>query len=223
MNGSSKSKCSRPGRPKDRGLAARRRGEIVRHAIEEFARNGYTGADLEVIAADAGCSKGTLYNYFATKGDLFSASVDHVMFNMVEAIGAADDGESLDQLEQMVHGFLRYFAEHPQYVELLAHERSDFRDRKEPTFYRYRAASRQRWQKYFERLMAQGRMRRMPTDQALDIISDLLYGTILMNRFHGRRIKPERQAADLLDVLLGGLLSEAEYLGRKGKVVAKRN
>jgi len=57
----------------------------------------------------------------------------------------------------------------------------------------------------------------------LNIISDLLYGTILMNRFHGRRIKPERQAADLLEVLLGGLLSETEYLGRKGKAVAKRN
>jgi len=194
----------------------------VRHAIEEFAHHGYNGADLDAIAANVGCSKGTLYNYFATKGDLFSASVDHVMFNMVEAIGAEDEGESLDQLEQLVHGFLRYFAEHPQYVELLAHERSDFRERKEPTFYRYRAASRHRWQKHFERLMAQGRMRQMPTDQAMNILSDLLYGTIFMNRFHGRRMKPERQAAELLDVVFGGLLTEKEFLGRKGKAVAVR-
>lgn len=216
-NGAGKSRCPRPGRPKDSGLAVRRRSQIVQHAIEEFARHGYTGADLDVIAAAAGCSKGTLYNYFTTKGDLFSAAVDHVMFNMVAAMGVEDDGEAIAQLEQMVHGFLRYFAEHPQYVELLAHERSDFRDRQEPTFYRYRAVSRQQWKKKLARLMAQGLMRPMPADQIMNIFSDLLYGTILMNRFHDRHIKPERQAADVLAVMFGGLLTEAGLRARKDK------
>jgi uncharacterized protein YdeI (YjbR/CyaY-like superfamily) len=44
-------------------------------------------------------------------------------------------------------------------VELLVQERSDFRDRDEPTYYRYRAASRKQWKKRFERLIAEGRMR----------------------------------------------------------------
>ena len=82
----SKPKHAGPGRPRDDELAARRRAEIVRHAIVEFARSGYAGADLDAIAANAGCSKGTLYNYFASKGELFSASVDQVMFTMVETL-----------------------------------------------------------------------------------------------------------------------------------------
>src|SRR5207244_4236652 len=83
-----------PGRPRDEALAQRRREEMVHHAIEEFARQGYNGADLDLIAANAGCSKGTLYNYFPSKGELFSASVDHVMFSMVAAIGEEDSDEA---------------------------------------------------------------------------------------------------------------------------------
>jgi AcrR family transcriptional regulator len=214
-----KGNVRKPGRPKDEGLAERRRGEIVTRAIEEFAHSGYAGADLDVIAANADCSKGTLYNYFPSKGDLFNASVDHVMFSVMKACEVSEDVDPIDHLEKMVHEFLGHFAGHPQHVELLMQERSDFRDRKEPTYLQYKAASRRRWQKRFERLMAQGRMRRMSAARATDILSNLLYGTVFLNYFRrGGRSNPKQQAAELLDVLLGGLLTEAEYLSRKPPV-----
>lgn len=217
MPESKQQKRAGPGRPRDDELAARRRSEIVRHAIGEFARSGYAGADLDVIAANAGCSKGTLYNYFASKGELFAASVDHVMFTMKEAAGIEEEGagDALDLLEKLVRGFLRHFARHPEHVELLVQERSDFRDRAEPTYSQYREASRRQWEARFERLMEEGRMRRMPPERAINILGDLLYGTIFMNHFRGRRISPERQAEEVLDVLFGGLLSEAEFLRRR--------
>jgi AcrR family transcriptional regulator len=212
----------KPGRPKDAGLAERRRGEIVTRAIGEFAHSGYAGADLDVIAANAGCSKGTLYNYFPSKGDLFNASVDHVMFSVMKACEVGEDVDPIDQLEQVVHGFLAHFAGHPQHVELLMQERSDFRDRKEPTYLQYKAASRRRWQKRFERLMAQGRMRKMSAERAIDILASLLYGTVFLNYFNyfrrGGRSNPKQQARELLNVFLGGLLTEAEYLSRKPPV-----
>jgi AcrR family transcriptional regulator len=210
-----KTKRAGPGRPKDDELAARRRRDIVRHAIDEFARRGYAGADLEVIAANAGCSKGTVYNYFASKGELFGASVDHVMEGMVEAAGVNEEGDPLKQLENLVRGFLRHFTEHPEYVELLVQERSDFRDREEPTYYTYRTASRKRWQKRFEQLMEEGRMRRMPVDRAINILGDLLYGTIFMNYFRRRRIDPDQQAEEIMDVFLGGLLTKTEFDRRR--------
>ncbi|HEY2585353.1 MAG TPA: TetR/AcrR family transcriptional regulator [Tepidisphaeraceae bacterium] len=201
-----------PGRPRDEDLADRRRREIVRHAIEEFARNGFNGADLDAIAANAGCSKGTLYNYFESKGALFSASVDHVMFSLVDALGdEGDESDPVEQIERLAVNFLRHFAQHPQYVELLVQERADFKDRQEPTYYRYRETSRAKWLRRFEWLIAQGRMRPMPPERALTVMSDLLYGTIFMNHFRHRRITPERQAADVVNVLLGGLLTEDAF------------
>jgi AcrR family transcriptional regulator len=219
----SKPKRTGPGRPKDDQLAARRRADIVRHAIDEFARRGYAGADLDVIAANAACSKGTLYNYFRSKGDLFSASVDHVMFGMKQAVGTLDDDrDPIDQLENLVRGFLRHFAKHPQHIELLVQERSDFRDRAQPTYYTYRAASRRQWRRRFERLIAEGRMRPMPPGRAINILGDLLYGTIFMNHIRGRRTAPDRQAAEVLDVLLGGLLTDSEFRARRKRTRPRR-
>jgi AcrR family transcriptional regulator len=200
-----------PGRPRDEELADRRRREIVRHAIDEFARNGFNGADLDAIAGNAGCSKGTLYNYFDSKGALFSASVDHVMFSLVDALGDDDEGDPVDQIERLAVNFLRHFADHPQYVELLVQERADFKDREEPTYYKYRQTSRAKWLRRFESLIAQGRMRPMPPERAVTVMSDLLYGTIFMNHFRRRQISPGQQAADVLDVLLGGLLTEGAF------------
>ena len=40
-----------------------------------FSRDGYEGASMSRIAANAGVSKGTLYNYFDSKADLFAAWV----------------------------------------------------------------------------------------------------------------------------------------------------
>ena len=48
---------------------------ILQGAACVFARDGYEGASMSRIAARAGVSKGTLYNYFAGKAELFSAWV----------------------------------------------------------------------------------------------------------------------------------------------------
>ncbi len=49
--------------------------QILNGAAEVFARDGYEGASMSRIAMQASVSKGTLYNYFASKADLFAAYV----------------------------------------------------------------------------------------------------------------------------------------------------
>jgi AcrR family transcriptional regulator len=49
--------------------------QILDGAAMAFAQDGYEGASMSHIAAMAGVSKGTLYNYFAGKKDLFAAFV----------------------------------------------------------------------------------------------------------------------------------------------------
>ena len=47
--------------------------QILSGAAAVFARDGYGGASMSRIALEAGVSKGTLYNYFNSKAELFSA------------------------------------------------------------------------------------------------------------------------------------------------------
>ncbi|MCE0744925.1 TetR/AcrR family transcriptional regulator [Acetobacter sicerae] len=52
-----------------------KREQILKGAHEIFAEYGYEGASMSVIARHAGVSKGTLYNYFDNKAELFTAVV----------------------------------------------------------------------------------------------------------------------------------------------------
>jgi len=55
--------------------AACKERQILDGAAFVFARDGYEGASMSRIAGEAGVSKGTLYNYFTSKAELFSAYV----------------------------------------------------------------------------------------------------------------------------------------------------
>ena len=46
---------------------------ILEAAARVFSRRGYAGANIAQIAAEAGIGKGTVYEYFASKEDLFFA------------------------------------------------------------------------------------------------------------------------------------------------------
>ncbi|MGC5614656.1 TetR/AcrR family transcriptional regulator [Georgenia sp. Z1491] len=53
------------------------RHNLVLSALANFTEDGYHGASLDKIAADAGYSKGAVYSNFAGKAELFLAVMDH--------------------------------------------------------------------------------------------------------------------------------------------------
>ena len=52
-----------------------KRQAIISGALTLFARDGYTRASLDAIAAEAGVSNRTIYNHFNDKADLFQAVI----------------------------------------------------------------------------------------------------------------------------------------------------
>lgn len=57
------------------GDSEAKRQQILNGAMAVFAAHGFEGASMSAIAREAGVSKGTLYNYFTNKSDLFGAFV----------------------------------------------------------------------------------------------------------------------------------------------------
>ena len=93
-----------------------------------------------------------------------------------------------------IGAFLAFFANHPQYVELLIQEARNFKDRKRPTYFEHRDVNVQRWQKLYTRLIAEGRVREMPPDRITDVVGNLMYGTMFTNFFAGPSKPVEQQA-----------------------------
>jgi AcrR family transcriptional regulator len=204
----------RPGRPKVQGLAELRREQILAAATEAFARRGYAGTDLQVVADRLDVGKGTVYRYFRTKEALFLAAVDRGMRLLTQRTNdaAARELDPLDRIMRATHVYLEFFDESPEFVELFVQERAQFRDRSRPTYFAHRDANLGPWRALLRSLMDAGRIRRMPVDRITDVFNAALYGTVFTNYFEGRRQKPAVQAREILDVIFRGIL------GSKGRL-----
>jgi AcrR family transcriptional regulator len=54
------------------------RQRLLEAATQEFAREGYIGANIDSISKAAGFAKGTIYNYFASKRALMLALIEEI-------------------------------------------------------------------------------------------------------------------------------------------------
>lgn len=194
-------------------LATRgREAEILDAATSLFAELGYNDADTQALVERLGVGKGTLYRYFPSKRELFLAAVDRVMRRMTARIDASVAGieDPLERIAEAIRAYLDYFAEHPEYVELLIQERALFRDREKPTYFAYRERNVVRWRELYRSLIDEGRLRDMSVERISDVIGQLLYGTMFTNYFVGQQKSSACQAQEILDVVLFGILSESE-------------
>jgi AcrR family transcriptional regulator len=207
-------------KPRSAGAEAQRlakRNQILETAAELFARHGYADTDTQLLADTLDIGKGTIYRYFKNKRDLFLSAVDRVMHLLRETIDERVDGidDPLERIIEAIHTYLKFFADHPEFVELLMQERAQFKDRKKHTYFKHREANVERWRDLYRSLIAAGRVRNMSVEQITNVLSQTLYGTIFVNCFTGQRVPPEQQAREILDVVFHGILTEDEQKKRR--------
>ena len=205
-------KPRKPPTPARQAALCRRREQILEKAIGLFAFHGYAGTDTQLLADELQVGKGTLYRYFHSKEELFLAAVDAVIRRMHERMEAslASVDDPLQQVREGIHAYLAFYAEHPQYVELLIQERALFKDRGQPTYFQQRERNVERWRNLYRRLMDDGRIRRMSPERITEVLSDLVYGTMFTNYFANRTPNPVAQVEAILDVVWNGILSDGE-------------
>ena len=217
-------KASRPDRApaSSSTLPARpeqRREEILDRAIDLFAANGFADTDLQVLADDLGIGKGTLYRHFGNKEKLFLAAADRVMeklrVHVDQAVAAITD--PLESITRGIGAYLEFFNEYPAAVEMLIQERAHFKDRKRPTYFEHRETNIVRWRAIYRDLINQGRLRPLSVERMSDTIGDLLYGTMFVAYIAGRRMQPAQAAAEIIDIVFHGILTDRERQGRPAK------
>ena len=79
-------------------LDSPKRRQIVDGAASVFQEDGYDGASMSRIAEKAGVSKGTLYNYFTSKSDLFTAYVERETADKIAWVLEPDDSGEIGLL-----------------------------------------------------------------------------------------------------------------------------
>jgi TetR/AcrR family fatty acid metabolism transcriptional regulator len=87
-----------------------KRNRIIRAAAAVFSQKGYTGALMAEVAVEAGVGKGTVYEYFSSKAELFLAVFDWLHQQISEAVLMAADrrgGSAADRMRARVEAVVK--------------------------------------------------------------------------------------------------------------------
>lgn len=101
--------------------AERTRARIFRAATREFGTQGFAGARIERIVAQAGCNIRMIYHHFGNKAALYTAVVEGAYADLraEEAKLDFDLADPFGCLDTLLRFTMRYFAEHPDFEGLI--------------------------------------------------------------------------------------------------------
>ena len=179
---------AKPASPSDHDTASardlRRRGkvrQIVEAAREVFLEDGFSDASMDMIVRKAGVSKRTLYNYYASKEEIFIDVMQKQLGMLYEnfATDRKKSGDLADQLQQIGIDMLR-IANSPHTLALFRVTAAEA--------HRFPTLARQFFEQCFERVIdgiatildreiRDSGLRVADTKQAGEYFLDLLFGT----------------------------------------------
>lgn len=110
-------------KPTFHNLPEEKRRRLVELAIDEFAEHPYDRASLSRIVERAGIAKGSVYQYFENKADLYQWLVtEEVVRRKLASVDAAlaPEGTLFARLEVMIHSGLRFQLDNPRLARLAA-------------------------------------------------------------------------------------------------------
>ncbi len=152
---------------------------IIDCAVEEFAQNGYAVASISRIVAAAGIAKGSFYQYFEDKEDLYGHVIDYALVK--RKIQVSDQvSTKLEELNLtafirlLIKSEMREFAQRPKILKISM----DYaRHRNEPVQMRiaekYKDLSDNYFQNFIQREKARNKVDQNVDD---DILSLMIFG-----------------------------------------------
>lgn len=109
-----------------------KRSELILEVAEEILiRKGYHNASMDEIAAHAGVAKGTLYQHFPTKEDLFFALIEQALIRFEQLVQqiAASPSNSRQKLERILYYMYGEQREAHAHLIQLLHNNADMNQR----------------------------------------------------------------------------------------------
>jgi AcrR family transcriptional regulator len=98
------------------------RERLLAAAAQEFAQAGFERASVDAISLAAGYAKGTIYNYFPSKEDLFLAVVEEASARAAASSAVPADAPARQRLAAVIAGFCAWAREHDAFARVLVRE-----------------------------------------------------------------------------------------------------
>jgi AcrR family transcriptional regulator len=98
------------------------RARLLAAAAEEFSRTGLERASVDAISVAAGYGKGTIYNYFPSKEELFLAVVHEATAQASSSGQGHASASARERLQAVLTGFCDWAGHHDSLARVLVRE-----------------------------------------------------------------------------------------------------
>jgi AcrR family transcriptional regulator len=98
------------------------RERLLEAAAREFARRGLERASVDAISLAAGYGKGTIYNYFASKEELFLAVVEEACAQATASASAPPQASARERLRATLAAFCAWAGGNEGFARVLVRE-----------------------------------------------------------------------------------------------------
>lgn len=186
-----------------------KRQAILEVAIRTFARLGFRGTDVQMIADGAGVGKGTVYRYFRSKEDLFWATTYEVLLRMERHIFAAVEKVegALNKLRAAATAYIQFFEDNPNYLELTVQDRAEFHGCGPQSHVEHHKAMINRMGDILQQGIDAGLLRPVNPQLTTLALGCLLYGAALLG-CHLRTVDVKQMTQLAIEIFLRGLCPE---------------
>jgi AcrR family transcriptional regulator len=178
--------------PQETARSDAKRRAIIAVAREAFLTGGYAATSMSEIAAKLGGSKGTLYNYFRSKEELFVAFMNETCADLMDFMDhlpetAEADRSVRDDLIEFGVSFLTNLTrdDFVAIQRLVVSEAERFPELGRLFYENGPARGMQRFTDYFVRIIAAGRLPPNDPEEVGQRLSDLVRSDIHMRRLWG--------------------------------------
>ena len=182
-------------------VLSKTRALLLDAAAQEFAREGYAGANINRISQSAGFAKGTIYNYFPSKRALMLALIDqtaelHLKYIQDKVMGVDDPGTRLERFFEAGFAFIpEYLPQARVMVNNLYGPDVEF---KEYMYQAYLPMFQLVGQEILAPGIAQGVFRQVDPISTANLLMTVYLGTGSSVDDQGRQWLPARQVADFV-------------------------
>jgi len=171
---------------------------LLQAASEEFARQGYDGANMNRISRAAGFAKGTIYNYFPGKRALMLAVIDTVAERHLNYVvgGVGEESDPRRRLERFFEAGFAFVVNHLAQARVLVNNIYGPDDAFKVRMYQaYQSMFQFVGQEIIAAGIAQGVFRQVDVEATASLLMTIYLGTASQVDDQGRTYLDPRQVA----------------------------
>lgn len=184
-----------------------RRATLLAAARTVFAESGYHGASVGDIIQAAGVARGTFYNHFESKRDVFAAVLGELMMGIVGAVAPIDTAAEVGpQVHDNLRAITRAFAREGDAVRILFTDAQSIDADGEQALSAFYAHALDRVERALCTGQALGIVRAGETRQTARCLLGLLKEPVMQARLHREPLDADAVADAIYALLCAGVL-----------------